>query len=229
MMDLEVASGNDQTFSHSDIRRTARTLMQMIPGTDFIFSGYSATPNYDNMFAGSTHDVDDYDDYLVLQRDLQVDGGLSPVTEEGVIQVRNKAARALQAVFEEVGLPPITDDEVERATYAHGSKEMGDRNVPEDLRGIDGFMKRGSTGLDVVRALAKRGFPDVAEAVLEMQKAKVAGDYLQTSAVFDDKFNVISSINHPNDYEGPGTGYRLTGERWELLKNIPQAIDAEQI
>ena len=229
LMNLEVASGNDQTFTHSIERNTARMLMQFLPGTDFIFSGYAAEPNYDNMFAGSTHDVDDYDDYLVLQRDLQVDGGLMPVTEEGVIQVRNKAARALQAVFEEVGLPPITDDEVERATYAHGSKEMGDRNVPEDLRGIDGFMKRGSTGLDVVRALAKRGFRDVAEAVLEMQKAKVAGDYLQTSAVFDDKFNVISSINHPNDYEGPGTGYRLTGERWELLKNIPQAIDAEQI
>lgn len=28
MLDLEVASGNDQTFSHSDIRRTARLLMQ---------------------------------------------------------------------------------------------------------------------------------------------------------------------------------------------------------
>lgn len=53
MLDLEVASANDQTFSHSDIRRTARTLMQMLPGTDFIFSGYSAVPNYDNMFAGS--------------------------------------------------------------------------------------------------------------------------------------------------------------------------------
>ena len=39
MLDLEVASANDQTFSHSDIRRTARTLMQMLPGTDFIFSG----------------------------------------------------------------------------------------------------------------------------------------------------------------------------------------------
>ncbi|WP_411026218.1 propanediol/glycerol family dehydratase large subunit, partial [Salmonella sp. s58078] len=53
MLDLEVASGNDQTFSHSDIRRTARLLMQFLPGTDYISSGYSATPNYDNMFAGS--------------------------------------------------------------------------------------------------------------------------------------------------------------------------------
>ena len=30
MLDLEVASANDQTFSHSDIRRTARTLMQHV-------------------------------------------------------------------------------------------------------------------------------------------------------------------------------------------------------
>lgn len=104
MLDMEVASGNDQTFSHSDIRRTARTLMQMLPGTDFIFSGYSSVPNYDNMFAGSNFDAEDFDDYNVLQRDLKVDGGLRPVTEEEVVAIRNKAAKALQAVFEELGL-----------------------------------------------------------------------------------------------------------------------------
>lgn len=69
LLDLEVASGNDQTFSHSDIRRTARLLMQFLPGTDYISSGYSATPNYDNMFAGSNFDADDFDDYNILQRD----------------------------------------------------------------------------------------------------------------------------------------------------------------
>jgi propanediol dehydratase large subunit len=52
MLDLECASGNDQTFTHSDIRRTAKNLMAMVPGTDFINSGFSAVPNYDNMFAG---------------------------------------------------------------------------------------------------------------------------------------------------------------------------------
>jgi propanediol dehydratase large subunit len=61
-LDLEVASGNDQTFSHSPFRRTARLMGQFLPGTDFIFSGYSAVPNYDNMFAGSNFDSDDYDD-----------------------------------------------------------------------------------------------------------------------------------------------------------------------
>jgi propanediol dehydratase large subunit len=227
--DLEVASGNDQTFTHSPIRNTARMLMQMLPGTDFIFSGYSASPNYDNMFAGSTHDVDDYDDYLVLQRDLQVDGGLNPVNEEDVIAVRNKAARAMQAVFEELRLPPITDEEVEAATYAHGSKEMPDRNQPEDLLAIDEMMKRGTTGIDIVKALSKHGFDDVAESVLGMLKQKVSGDYLQTSAIIDENFEVVSAVNQPNDYQGPGTGYRLEGERWNLLKNIPQAISPEDI
>lgn len=229
LMDLEVASGNDQTFTHSPIRNTARMLMQFLPGTDLIFSGYSAVPNYDNMFAGSTHDCDDYDDYLVLQRDLQVDGGLRPVLEEDVIRIRNKAARALQAVFLELGLPPITDEEVEAVTYAHGSRDVPDRNVPEDLRAIDAAMQRGINGLDVVRALCKHGFSDVAEGVLGMLKAKVSGDYLHTSAIFDERFQVLSAVNDPNDYEGPGTGYRLEGDRWELLKDIPFAISPEDV
>jgi len=227
--DLEVASGNDQTFTHSPIRNTARMLMQFLPGTDFIFSGYSASPNYDNMFAGSTHDVDDYDDMLVLQRDLQTDMSLRPVSEADVIEVRNKAVRALQTVFEDLQLPPITDDEVEAATYAHGSKDMPDRNVPEDLRAIDAMMKRGTTGIDVVKALAKNGFAYVAQNVLNMLKGKVSGDYLQTSAIFDENFDVVAAINDLNDYEGPGTGYRLEGERWEMLKNIPAAISPEDI
>ena len=227
--DMEVASGNDQTFTHSPIRNTARMLMQFLPGTDFIFSGYSAVPNYDNMFAGSTHDTDDYDDMLVLQRDLQLDMSLNPVKEEDVIAIRNKGARALQAVFDEVGLPHITDEEVECATYAHGTKEMPDRNVPEDLRAIDEFMKRGTTGLDVANALAKHGFNDVAQSVLNMLKGKVSGDYLQTSAIFDENFNVVAAINDLNDYMGPGTGYRLEGERWERLKDIPQAISPEDV
>jgi len=229
LTDLEVASGNDQTFTHSPIRNTARMLMQFLPGTDYIFSGYSAVPNYDNMFAGSTHDCDDYDDYLVLQRDLQVDGGLVPVTEEKVIEIRNKGARALQAVFEELGLPPITDAEVEAATYAHGSKDMPDRNVPEDLRAIDEMMKRGTNGLDIVRALAKHGFRDVAENMLAMLKQKVSGDYLHTSAIFDANIEVVSAVNDPNDYQGPGTGYRLADKRWELLKDIPMAISPESV
>ncbi|NLT96015.1 MAG: propanediol/glycerol family dehydratase large subunit [Clostridia bacterium] len=223
-LDLEVASGNDQTFSHSDIRRTARMLMQLLPGTDFIFSGYSAVPNYDNMFAGSNFDCEDFDDFLVLQRDLKVDGGLRPVKEEDVIRVRNKAAKALQAVFKELGLPPITDEEVEAVTYAHGSKDVPNRNVREDLKAAEEMMQRGITGLEVVKALAKNGFIDVAENLFQLLKQRVSGDYLHTSAIFDKNFKVLSAVNDLNDYQGPGTGYRLEGQRWEEIKKIPRAM-----
>ena len=155
--------------------------------------------------------------------------GCVAVTEDEVIEIRNKAARAIQAVFVEVGLPAITDGEVEAATYAHGSKDLPDRNVPEDLKGIESFMKRNGNGLDVVRALEKHGFKDVAQGVLNMLKQKVSGDYLHTSAIFDNNFEVLSAVNDPNDYEGPGSGYRLEGERWEILKNIPQAISPEDV
>lgn len=229
MLDLEVASGNDQTFSHSPFRRTARTMMQFLPGTDFIFSGYSAVPNYDNMFAGSNFDAEDYDDYLALQRDLVVDGGLRPVSEDEVIAIRNKAARALQAVFRELGLPPITDEEVEAATYAHGSEDMPERNVVEDLKAAQELFTGTVTGLDVVKALAKNKFEDVAENVLGMLKQRVSGDYLHTSAIIDSNFVVKSAVNDPNDYAGPGTGYRVTGTRWEEIKNIPFAIHPEEI
>lgn len=229
MMDLEVASGNDQTFSHSDIRRTARTLMQMIPGTDFIFSGYSATPNYDNMFAGSNFDADDFDDYNILQRDLKVDGGLQPVTEDEVVAARNKAAKVLQAVFAELELPLITDEEVEAATYAHGSKDMPDRNVVEDLKAAEEMMTRGITGLDVVKAAKRAGFDDVAESLLGMMKLRVSGDHLHTSAIIDKDFKIISAVNDKNDYLGPGTGYQISDERWDQIKNIPNAFDASDI
>lgn len=229
MLDLEVASGNDQTFSHSDIRRTARLLMQFLPGTDYISSGYSATPNYDNMFAGSNFDADDFDDYNILQRDLKVDGGLTPVTEEEVVAVRNKAARVIQAVFDKLGLPEVTDAEVEAATYARGSKDMPERNMVEDIKAAAEMMDRGVTGLDVVKALSAGGFDDVAESVLNMLKQRVSGDFLHTSAIIDKDWNVISSVNDLNDYAGPGTGYRLEGERWKKLKDIAVAVDANEL
>ncbi|EFS03550.1 glycerol dehydratase, large subunit [Listeria seeligeri FSL S4-171] len=229
MLDLEVASGNDQTFSHSDIRRTARLLMQFLPGTDYISSGYSATPNYDNMFAGSNFDADDFDDYNILQRDLKVDGGLTPVTEEEVVTVRNKAARVIQVVFEQLGLPKVTDEEVEAATYARGSKDMPERNMVEDIKAAAEMMDRGVTGLDVVKALSAGGFDDVAESVLNMLKQRVSGDFLHTSAIIDKDWNVISSVNDLNDYAGPGTGYRLEGERWEKLKDIAVVVDANEL
>lgn len=224
-LDLEVASSNDQTFTHSDLRRVARSLMQMVPGTDFICSGYSATPNYDNMFAGSNWDAEDYDDWNVIQRDLKIDGGLRPVSEEETVAARAKAARAIQAIFRELGLPEITDAEVEAGTYAHGSKDMPDRDVVADLKAAEDMVARGVTGVDFVKALDRAGFGDVAASVFGLLKQRVSGDYLHTSAILTADFKVISAVNNKNNYTGPQTGYVISDERWEEIKNIPAAID----
>lgn len=225
LLDLEVASSNDQTFSHSDIRRTARLLMQFLPGTDFIFSGYSGTPNYDNMFAGANFDAEDFDDYNVLQRDLKVDGGLRPVKEEEVVAVRLKAAKVIQDLFRELDLSVVKDEEVIAAAYAHGSRDVPDRDVIKDFEAIDELMKKGITGIDLVRALVNSGHKDVGTDILEMLKQRVSGDYLQTSAILDEEFSVVSAINNKNDYLGPGTGYRLEGLEWEKVKKINQVLD----
>jgi len=229
LLDLECASSNDQTFTHSDLRRVSRTLMQMIPGTDFICSGYGSTPNYDNMFAGSNWDAEDFDDWNIIQRDLKLDGGLHPVDQDEVIKARNKAARAIQGIFDHLGFPEVTDEEVEAATYAHGSKDMPDRDVVADIKAAQELMERGVTGVDLVKALKTKGFDDVAADLLRVMKLRVSGDLLHTSAILDANFNVISAVNDRNDYSGPGTGYQISKERWEKISNIPNAVDPSTI
>ncbi len=61
-----------------------------------------------------------------------------------------------------MGLPPITDEEVEAATYAHGSKDMPERNIVEDIKFAQEIINKNRNGLEVVKAPAKGGFPDVA-------------------------------------------------------------------
>jgi propanediol dehydratase large subunit len=226
MMDLECASGNDQSFSHSAMRRTARMMPQLLPGTDFVCSGYSAVPNMDNMFAGSNFDTDDYDDWNTIQRDLQVDGGLRHVREDEILAARTKAARALQALFRHLDLPAITDEEVEAATYANSSNDYPFRDVLADLKGAQAVMERGVTGLDLVKGLEATGFHDVAENLLRVLRQRVSGDLLQTSAVLTADFTPLSAINDSNDYAGPGTGYRLQGQRWEELKKLRHVTSA---
>ena len=190
--------------------------------------------------------------YNVLQRDMQVDGGVRPAREDQVLAVRRRAAQAIQAVFAELGLPAITDQEVEAAVIAHSSSDMPDRNVVADLEAAENFLRQGRNGLDVIRALARHGFQDVAGKILEIQKLRVSGDYLQTSAIvlagsslsssLKDSgspmspanrtaggLRVLSAINDPNDYQGPGTGYHLGPARWQEIADIPQATDPRKI
>jgi propanediol dehydratase large subunit len=223
LLGLECASGNDALASHSQIRKTAKLMLQFLPGTDFIHSGYSVMPKRDNLFGGGNFDAEDLDDYNVLQRDMQVDAGLRPITEAEALAVRRQGAQAIQAVYAELGFPSITDEEVEAATIAHSSDDMPERDIVADLAAADQFLAGDQTMLTVITALQKRGFGQTAQHILEMGRQRVAGDYLQPSAIFDRNFHVLSGINDVNDYAGPGTGYRVEAGRWAEIQAIPQA------
>jgi propanediol dehydratase large subunit len=227
-LDLEVASGNDAIASHSEIRKTAKLMGQFLPGTDFVTSGYSVMPREDNTFGGGNYDADDLEEWMTAQRDWQVDAGIEPVAEDAVLAVRAKAARAAQAVFAGLGFPAITDAEVEAATYGYASRDLPDRDRAADVAAADRVMDGAVSALDVVRELDRAGFTDVAEAVLGMQRQRVSADYLQTSAIVEPDGSVRSAVSDPNEYEGPGTGYRLEGERWERLQQLPYVLDPQE-
>jgi propanediol dehydratase large subunit len=228
-LDLEVASGNDAIASHSPTRRTAKLMGQFLPGTDFVTSGWSVMPRYDNMFGGGNYDADDIDEWLTIQRDWQVDGGIEPLTEEAAVHVRERAAKAVQAVFAAFDFPEITDAEVEAATYALDSRDVPNRDRGADVAAADRVLTERIGGIDIARELDRRGFGDVAEAILGMQRLRVSGDYLQTSAIVDSTGTVRSAVNDPNRYTGPGSGYRLDGERWQALQQLPHELDAHDL
>jgi hypothetical protein len=106
---------------------------------------------------------------------------------------------------------------------------MPDRDVVLDLAAADDFMNGPRSVVDVIQALDRGGFEEIASRILEMQRQRVAGDYLQPSAIFGPDFRVQSAINEPNEYRGPGTGYRLEAERWKELSDLPQARRARDL
>ncbi|HEX2726548.1 MAG TPA: propanediol/glycerol family dehydratase large subunit, partial [Beijerinckiaceae bacterium] len=140
MLDLELASGNDAMASHSQIRKASKLMLQFLPGADFIFSGYSSMPREDNLFGGGNFDAEDLDDYNVLQRDMQVDGGVRPVRNADVLAVRRRAAEAVAAVFDALDLPAVTATEIDAAVAARSSADMPDRDVARDVAAAGAFL-----------------------------------------------------------------------------------------
>jgi propanediol dehydratase large subunit len=227
--DLESCTGNDTLMSSSDIRRTAHTLPLLLAGTDFLFSGFGSIPAYDNAFGPSNMNAEDLDDYLVVQRDWGFEGGLRWREDAELLPVRRRGAEACRAVFEELGLAEFTDADVDACVSAHGSLDVP--APPADLPGLasERIMDGGVTAIDVVRALVDRGFELEAERVLEMTRQRLLGDVLQTSAILDPDLNVLSSLTDPNDYAGPGTGYRMSPERRAEVAKVRQVWFPEDL
>ena len=162
-LDLEVASGNDAIASHSAIRKTAKLMGQFLPGTDFVTSGYSVMPRHDNTFGGGNYDADDLDEWLTIQRDWQVDGGIEPVAEDEVTaRARPRGAARSRPSSPSSGSPPVSDEEVEAATTGYDASDLPDRDRAADVDAADAALERKVSGLDVALALDRRGFDDVA-------------------------------------------------------------------
>jgi propanediol dehydratase large subunit len=80
----------------------------------------------------------------------------------------------------------------------------------------------------VIKSLANRGFGAEAENLLSVVKLRVSGDYLQTSAMVRGG-RVISAINDANDYQGPGSGYRVSEARRQQINDIRDVLDQSEV
>ncbi|WP_054604331.1 propanediol/glycerol family dehydratase large subunit [Mycolicibacterium fortuitum] len=229
MRDLESCAGNDNLISESDIRRSAHTLPVLLAGADFIFSGFGSIPRYDNAFALSNFNSDDMDDFLVLQRDWGADGGLRTVTPERLAAVRRRAATAVQAVYRDLGLADFDDSHVEEVVIANGSRDLPPGDPKAVAEAANAIEAKQLTVFDVVASLKRTGYDDEAEAIMRLTAERLRGDQLQTSAIFDEKFRVLSKITDPNDYSGPGTGYTLTEARRAEIDDIRQQRSATEL
>ena len=227
-LDLECASGNDARTTESEIRVGAKILPYLVAGSDLICSGFGSILAYDNSFNPSLFNGEELEDYLVLQRDFEADGGLTPLPESRATELRQRAVDALAAVFEELGLAKATDKMKGSVVAASGSLET-ESFTPREASIISEKIK--DQGLDVVaviKALARRGFREEAENLLAVVKLRLSGDYLQTSAMVR-QGRIVSAINDPNDYLGPGSGYRVSEERRLELNSIRDVIDQKEV
>jgi len=229
MRNLESCSGNDALMSESDMRRTSRTLPIVLAGSDFMFSGFGSIQRYDNMFGPSNFNAEDIDDFLAMQRDWGVDGGLRTVPEERIAALRREAAQMCRAVYQHLGLADFTDEHLERAVDAAGSKDLGETDTLAVISAAQTIRDGGITVVDVVAALDETGYEAAADRVLAMTAQRLAGDYLQTSAIFDEQLRVLSLVTDPNDYAGPGTGFEPSPERQAEIDAIRQARGVEDL
>jgi propanediol dehydratase large subunit len=227
-LDLECASGNDARTTESEIRVGAKILPYLVAGSDLICSGFGSILKYDNSFNPSLLNGEEMEDFLVLQRDFEADGGLTPLSESTALDLRRRSLAALSAVLEELQLAKPTPEMLESVAISSGSDETRSY-TPRDVAVIsEAIEKRGITVVDVIRALARRGFGQEAENLLAVVKLRVAGDYLQTSAIIRNG-RVISAVNDPNTYAGPGSGYRLSETRRREINAIRDQLDQKEV
>lgn len=226
---LEACTGNDALMSESDVRRTSRTLPILLAGSDYVCSGFGSIQRYDNMFGPSQWNAEDIDDWLAMQRDWGVDGGLRTADPDGLGALRRRAAEACRDVYRWLGLADFSDEQVDLAVDAVGSKDLGDPDPLVVLGAAQAIRASGLGSLEVANALQECGYEDEAARLLDMLVARVHGDHLQTAAIFDEDMRVLSLVTDPNDYAGPGSGYDPSPARQREIDAIRQARGVEDL
>ena len=227
-LDLECASGNDARPTESEIRVGAKIMPYLIAGSDLICSGFGSILKYDNSFNPSLLNGEELEDYLVLQRDFDADGGLTPVGEDLALDLRRQALEAISAVLSELNLATVTEPMKASVAVASGSNDTASFTAGDASVIASAIEQRGITVIDVIRALHARGFIDEAQNLLNLVRLRLSGDYLQTSALIRDG-RIVSAVNDPNDYQGPGTGYRVDEDRRQQIGGIRDQLDQREV
>lgn len=134
----------------------------------------------------------------------------------------------MSAVLEELDLADPTAEMKASVIIASGSRETQTFSTGETTRISEVIGHRHLTVIDVIKALAKRGFETETQNLLNLVKLRISGDYLQTSAIVRNQ-RVISAVNDPNGYAGPCTGYRLTEARRDEIIAIRDTLGQPEV
>ena len=201
---------------------------QFLPGTDFVTSGYSVCRATTTCSAAATttrrhRRVADAPARLAGRR-------RDRAADEDEALARARAGGACDpGGLRRLRLPAITRRGGRGGDVRARHRDLPDRDRAADVAAADRVLAEGISGLDVARELdrarlhrRRRGDPRHAAPARR-------GDYLQTSAIIDADGTVHSAVNDPNRYSGPGTGYRLDGERWQRLQQLPHELDARSL
>ena len=211
--------------TESEIRVGAKIMPFLMSGTDFICSGFGSIPKYDNSFNASLFNAEEMEDFLALQREFQVEGGLPPCPKTARWTAPPRPRGDLCCAGD-IDLEPDGCHEEERADRP-GSDETASylpREVARHLGGDQGAQHHlcrcdpGAGSAD----FARRREPACARQV------RVSGDYLQTAAIVRDG-RVISAVNDPNRLSWTGHGLPHVRGAPQEINAIRDVLDRETV
>ncbi len=229
-LDLECASGNDARSTESEIRVGAKILPYLIGGSDLICSGFGSILKYDNSFNPSLLNGEELEDYLVLQRDFEADGGLTPIGEERALDLRQPRRRCDRGGVR--GTRPRQPDARHEGERRRRLRLGRDRRATARARWRTSprrSRRRGINVLDVIRALDARGFREEAENLLYVVKLRISGDYLQTSAMVRNGQVLSARSTIPTTTSAPAPATACREARRQEINGIRDLLDRETV